>query len=150
MHPSVHPSIHSSIRSSGLRGFDVPCLHRNLKFVLSQLTPSLPLHSPKTQIMPLFGRHRARDDANVTARRRGWALFPRKNRAYYAPTLTDNSPLPIEHTPPPPGSSTNNPNRNAILSGRTHDANMNRGSKKAPRRIVRTHFLHRARLPSWY
>src|SRR6266436_6271412 len=51
--------------------------------------------------MPLFGRHRARDDyANVTPKRRGWALFnpySQRNRTYYAPSLTD-SPLPIEHT----------------------------------------------------
>jgi hypothetical protein len=87
--------------------------------------------------MPLFGRHRARDDANVTARRRGWALFNpyprRKNRAYYAPTLTATSPMPIEHTPPPPGSTNPYTTTTTTRKGRSHDA-------KKPRRIVRTRF----------
>jgi hypothetical protein len=88
--------------------------------------------------MPLFGRHRARDDANVTARRQGWALFNpyprRKNRAYYAPALTVSSPLPIERTPPPPGSTNPNTTTTTTRKGRSHDA-------KKSRRIVRTRFL---------
>jgi len=49
--------------------------------------------------MPLFGRQRAyaREDAIVTPRRRGWALFSPYPRTYYTSNLTD-SPLPTEDT----------------------------------------------------
>src|SRR6266446_4978963 len=91
--------------------------------------------------MPLFGRHRARDDyANVTPKRRGWALFnpySQRNRTYYAPSLTD-SPLPIEHTLQ--GTNPNNTATRRTFKWRsTNDAV--RVPARRSRRIVSTRFF---------
>jgi len=52
----------------------LPAYNRNWKFALSYYLPPL----PQNLIMPLFGRHRARNDA---PRRGGWTLFSRNNRS---------------------------------------------------------------------
>lgn len=67
-------------------------------------------------------------------------MFSRKNRACYAPTLT-NSPLPTEDTHPPPGSTNPNTTSTILPNGRNRDA-------KRSRRIVRTRFLQSRLVPS--